>query len=58
MSDTYRSFCTRMWLDHCDENKAPFSITYTEEEYVEKYKDWLLDKYSKQVEKDNESIKK
>jgi hypothetical protein len=30
-----------MWLDHCDENKAPLCITYTKEEYIAKYKDWL-----------------
>ena len=41
IENVYESFCSRMWLDHCDENKAPLCITYTKEEYIAKYKDWL-----------------
>ena len=41
----FKSFVSRMWLDHCDENKAPLCITYTYEEYVEKWYDWLKKQY-------------
>jgi len=57
MSDTFSAFCRRMWLDHCDENKTPYSTTYTEQEYIKKYNNWLLQKYAKEVEKRNEPIK-
>ena len=46
MSNTFSSFCRRMWLDHCDENKTPYSVTYTEEEYKIKYNKWLLVQYA------------
>jgi len=39
-----------MWLDHCDENKAPHSITYTKEEYKKEFNGWLLKKYAEQME--------
>ena len=54
----FESFCSRMWLDHCDENKNLHSNALTYEEYVKRNWIWLLDKYSKQVEKENEPIKK
>jgi hypothetical protein len=41
----FKSFVSRMWLDHCDENKAPLCITYTLEEYVLQYHDWLKKQY-------------
>ena len=47
-----------MWLDHCDENKTLHSNALTYEEYVNRYWIWLLDQYSKQVDKENEPIKK
>ncbi len=53
----FKSFCSRMWLDHCDENKTLHSNPLTYEEYVNRHWIWLLDKYSKQVEKENESKK-
>ena len=53
----FKSFCSRMWLDHCDENKTLHSNALTYEEYVKRYGGWLLNKYLEQVEKDNESIK-
>ena len=49
----FKQFCSRMWLDHCDENKAPLCITYTEEEYIKEYKDWLLKKYIEKLEEEN-----
>jgi len=39
-----------MWLDHCDENKTPFSITYTEQEYKKEFNKWLLKKYAEEME--------
>ena len=56
MSDTYSSFCTRMWLDHCDENAAFGAIKLDKEEYIKTYNSWLLQKYAEHVEKRNESI--
>tara|TARA_B100001564_G_scaffold313077_1_gene286364 strand:+ start:1235 stop:1360 length:126 start_codon:yes stop_codon:yes gene_type:complete len=35
-----------MWLDHCDENKTPYSETYTEKEYKRKFNKWLLAQYA------------
>ena len=57
MSDTYKSFCIRMWLDYCDETSSFGSITLDKEAYIKKYNSWLLQKYAKQVEKRNEPIK-
>ena len=54
----FESFCSRMWLDHCDENKNLHSNALTYEEYVERNWIWLLEKYSQREEKDNEPIKK
>jgi len=55
MSNSFSSFCRRMWLDHCDENKTPFSITYTEQEYKKEFNKWLLKKYAEEMEEDNAS---
>ena len=49
----FKSFCSRMWLDHCDENKTPHGNPISYEEYIKRNWIWLLDKYSKQVEKEN-----
>ena len=54
----FESFCSRMWLDHCDENKTLLSNALTYEEYVKRNWIWLLEKYSQREEKDNEPIKK
>ena len=42
----FKSFCSRMWLDHCDENKTLYSNPLTYEEYIKRNWIWLLDKYS------------
>jgi hypothetical protein len=42
----FEQFCSRMWLDNCDENKSFGSITYTLEEYTTKYHDWLMEKFN------------
>jgi hypothetical protein len=54
----FKSFCRRMWLDNCDENKTPHGNPLSYEEYIKRYWIWLLDQYSKKVEKENEPIKK
>ena len=53
----FESFCSRMWLDHCDENKTLYSNALTYEEYVKRNWVWLIKKYSEKTEKENESIK-
>jgi len=50
MNKSFNQFCSRMWLDHCDENKTPHSTTYTEEEYKKEFNEWLLKKHAEQTE--------
>ena len=52
----FKSFCRRMWLDNCDENKTPHGNPLSYEEYIKRNWIWLLDQYSKQVEEENEPI--
>lgn len=42
----FEQFCSRMWLDNCDENKSFGSITHTFKEYTTKYHDWLMEKFN------------
>ena len=44
MSD-FESYCSRMWLDYCDENTTLHSECLPKDAYVERWYDWLLDKY-------------
>ena len=48
--NTFESFCTRMWLDNEDENLTlpAAENRMTRDEYVEKYKEWLLKKWENQ----------
>ena len=43
----FDSFCTRMWLDNEDENLSPHAAgnRLTRDEYVDRWYDWLLDKW-------------
>jgi len=42
--NTFKGFCSRMWLDYSDEHITnPDRLN--EEEYVERYHDWLLEKW-------------
>ena len=50
MANTFRSFCDRMWLDHCDENSAFGAVALDKEEYIKTYNEWLLQKYAEQLE--------
>ncbi len=53
MNSTFSQFCSRMWLDHCDENAAFGAVKLTQEEYIKKYNKWLLEKYDEKLEEDN-----
>ena len=54
MSSNFNSFCTRMWLDYCDENNDPISAPsrLDRDEYVERWHDWLLEKWQNRDYKD------
>ena len=42
----FYSYCSRMWLDYCDENVSFGSGQHmTLEEYKSKYHDWLAKRY-------------
>ncbi len=43
----FDSYCTRMWLDNEDENLSPHASSnrMSRDEYVEKWHEWLLDKW-------------
>lgn len=42
--NTFKSFCSRMWLDYSDEHITnPNRLD--EKEYVETYYEWLLEKW-------------
>ena len=43
----FKQFCSRMWLDNCDENNYPGATTYTEDEYTSKYKNYLTERFNK-----------
>ena len=48
--DTFRNFCTRMWLDYSDEHSAFGSTTLSEKEYIKEHNKWLLKQYAKYKE--------
>ena len=43
----FDSFCSRMWLDHCDENKTLYGNPLTKQEYINKYEDYLVERFQK-----------
>ena len=43
----FSQYCTRMWLDNCDENNYAGATTYTKDEYTSKYHDYLTDKFKR-----------
>ena len=47
LTNTFEQFCNRMWLDNEDENLSLHAAgnRMTRDEYVERWYDWLLDKY-------------
>ena len=51
----FKSFCSRMWLDYCDENNDPISAQnrLDHDEYVERWHDWLLEKWQNRDYKDD-----
>ena len=50
----FNSFCTRMWLDNEDENLSPHAAgnRLTRDEYVERWHDWLLERWQNRDYKD------
>ena len=52
----FESYCTRMWLDYCDEHDdwLTASTRLDLDEYKDKYREWLFAKF---VRKSNEEIK-
>ena len=41
----YNSYCSRMWLDYCDENNTHLSECMSKQQYVNKYAKWLAKRY-------------
>jgi len=42
---SYDAYCSRMWLDYCDENNTLVSVCLTKQQYVNKYSKWLTKRY-------------
>ena len=51
----FDSFCTRMWLDNEDENLTlpAAGNRMTRDEYVERWHEWLVDKWQNRDYKDD-----
>ena len=45
MRDSFDSYCSRMWLDYCDENNTHLSECMSKQQYVNKYARWLAKRY-------------
>jgi len=43
----FDSFCSRMWLDNCDENKTPHGNPLPKQEYINKWEDYLVERFQK-----------
>ncbi|SVD19181.1 uncharacterized protein METZ01_LOCUS372035 [marine metagenome] len=41
----YNAYCSRMWLDYCDENNTILSECLSKNQYVNKYAKWLAQRY-------------
>jgi len=41
----FDGFCSRMWLDNCDENKTPYGNPLTKQEYIDKWEDYLVERF-------------
>lgn len=41
----YSAYCSRMWLDYCDENNTILSEHLTKNQYINKYARWLAKRY-------------
>ena len=41
----YAPYCSRMWLDYCDENNTILSEHLTKNQYINKYARWLAKRY-------------
>ena len=38
---SFKSFCSRMYLDYSDETSDPYAERLEKKDYIAKYKDWL-----------------
>ena len=56
LTNTFDSFCTRMWLDNEDENLTlpAAGNRMTRDEYVERWHEWLLEKWQNRDYKNDE----
>ena len=45
----FDSFCSRMWLDNCDENKTPHGNPLTKQAYIYKWEDYLVERFQKEI---------
>ena len=41
----YHSYCSRMWLDYCDEHNDILAEHLTKQQYINKYAKWLAKRY-------------
>lgn len=41
----YSSYCSRMWLDYCDENNDILAEHLSKSEYIQRYAHWLAKRY-------------
>ena len=57
LQNDFDSFCTRMWLDNEDENLSPHAAPnrLTKEEYIDRWYDWLLDRWQNRSYHENQS---
>jgi len=43
--EKFVSFCSRMWLDYCDENNTLYSYHLKKNEYIDKYESYLVKRF-------------
>ena len=41
----FESFCSRMWLDYCDENNTLYSYHLDKIQYIDKYESYLVKRF-------------
>jgi hypothetical protein len=47
--EEFDTFCTRMWLDNCDENKVAYGNPLPKQEYLYKWEDYLVERFQKET---------
>ena len=43
--EKFASFCSRMWLDYCDENNTLYSYHLDKIQYIDKYESYLVKRF-------------